>query len=142
MIEQQNLLNEINNQKAELKELMECYNQGVCDSSEKVNPPSDKNDNTCSILQNIENFFVVNDKVYLVDTEKNLYHLKKCKKYEKFTNENKFKNKEENLMAYLDCLQNHAKNPIDNNIESGNDITDRDKEKNEKQADTSFVVSD
>ncbi len=122
--------------------MMECYNQAVAESSEKINTVSDKNENTCSILQNIENFFVLNEKVYLVDTDKNLYHLKKCKKYEKFTEENNFKNKEENLMAYLEYYQSQKSNKIENNVESGNDITDRDKEKNEKQGDTSFVVSD
>ncbi len=45
-------------------------------------------------------------------------------------------------MAYLEYYQSQKINKVENNVESGNDITDRDKEKNEKQGDTSFAVSD
>lgn len=119
---------------------MECYNQAVVDSTEKINSVSDKNENTCSVLQNIENFFVFDEKIFLVDTSKNLWRLKKCSKYEKFTNENNYSNKEENLMAYLEYYQNEKKIKHENNNES--DVTDRDKDKGEKQGDTSFVLSD
>jgi hypothetical protein len=65
-----------------------------------------------NVLPNIENFFVLNEKVLLVDSEKCLWHLKKCKKYEDFTLNNKhiYSNKEDNFNAFLEYYQNLSKN--------------------------------
>jgi len=41
------------------------------------------NNNNGIGLPNIENFFIFKDKVFLVDNEKNVWHLKKCKRFEK-----------------------------------------------------------
>ncbi len=38
-------------------------------------------------LPNIENFFIIKDKVFLVDDEKTVWHLKKCKRFDKIQNE-------------------------------------------------------
>ncbi len=59
-------------------------------------------------LPNIEQFFVFKNKFSLVDSDKNLWHLKKCKKFQNFTvaNQSKFQSKDENLMAFLEYYQN------------------------------------
>ncbi len=78
-------------------------------------------------LPNIEQFFVYKNKFSLVDSDKNLWHLKKCKKFQNFTktNQGKFQSKEENLMAFLEYYQNlnQDKSKIEINITEPDDIS-------------------
>ena len=83
-----------------------------------------KEGNTSTILNNnenlpnIEQFFVFNNKFTLVDSDKNLWHLKKCKKYEEFTKTNlkNYNNKEENLFAFLEYYQTMARDNTSENL--------------------------
>jgi hypothetical protein len=113
------MLNEINNLKTELYNLIELQNQASDKSVEasvsKSNIILQLNNNN-GILPNIENFFVINNKVMLVDNEKNLYHLKKCNKFQEYIkiNPNKYETKEEIFNGFLEYYQNLTKNQIDN----------------------------
>lgn len=132
------MLSEINNLKAELYSLIDLQRQvGAAEvaenCSEDLNQTANQNINAQAVtsnlfnnsntnfLPNIENFFMFNDKVMLVDSEKNLWHLRKCKKYEEFASRNpgKCQSKEEILNSFLEYYQNLTKNAIqieDNNI--------------------------
>jgi hypothetical protein len=48
---------------------------------------NNNNNNNMIGLPNIENFFIIKDKVFLVDNEKSVWHLKKCKKFDKIQKE-------------------------------------------------------
>ena len=72
------------------------------------NNEDDKNEESLSndeetVLPKIENFFLLKGKVMLVDTDKIIYRIKKCKVYMEFVNDNKdkFKSKEDLFNAYL-----------------------------------------
>lgn len=76
-------------------------------------------------LPNIEHFFVMNNKFLLVDSDKNLWHLNQCNKYEEFTkqNINNFNSKEENLYSFLAYYQN-LKKVKENNENSNCDVVE------------------
>lgn len=125
------MLSEINNLKAELYSLIDLQkqvsiNENQQNSGEDLNVTNTQNINmpgvtsnmfnnsNTNFLPNIENFFLFNDKVMLVDSEKCLWHLRKCKKYEEFAlrNPGKCQTKEEILNAFLEYYQNLTKNAI------------------------------
>lgn len=51
------------------------------------NANNNNNNNNIIGLPNIENFFIIKDKVFLVDNVKNVWHLKKCKRFDKIQKE-------------------------------------------------------
>ena len=85
-------------------------------------------------LPNIENFFLQKDKVFLVDCDKNVWHLKKCKRFENIQNKfnkNENFNKEEILNEFLEFYQNNSENKIKNQVNE-NEIEDMDNNQNNK----------
>lgn len=114
--------NDASNNNLEVKQSSTTLNTGIISNLEKNNNVNNSNShsginsgfNTGSgngnVLPNIENFFVLNEKVLLVDSEKSLWHLTKCKKYEEFTAKNNYASKEENFNAFLEYYQNLSKN--------------------------------
>jgi hypothetical protein len=73
-------------------------------------------------LPNIETFFVLNSKVLLVDSEKNLWHLEKCKKFEKYSAERESMSKEEIFAGFIEYYQNLPKHNNKEEIEKGEDL--------------------
>ena len=130
------------------------------------------NQNSPNNLPNIEYFFVLKNKLLLVDSDKTLWHLKKCNKFDQFTKLNlkqKFNdNKDENLTAFLEFYQNEIKDKVpsvindvsklsinENSVEHDHfkdikvgtsdniKITENlENPKNEKERESSFVLSD
>lgn len=100
------------------------------------------------VMPNIEQFFILNNKFQLVDSEKNLFHMKRCKKFEYFKHKegSNFNNPEEILGAFLEIYQNQIKNKddkanavikIDTDLEEVETKVDKPLEK-----DTSYNISD
>jgi hypothetical protein len=154
------MLTEINTLKQELYDLMELQKGILLNNTQGGNNVNDKSRCTVnmtntneqvnlSILQNMENFIVVDGKIILVDNDKNLYHLKKCKKYSNFIKEKGFTNKEDAFNAYIEQYQNKEKDLsegiIDSILESDRGETVRVDEilnVNEKKEFTDFNLSD
>lgn len=142
-IEPKNITQNISNQNSTVINNLNNLNNNVTLNNSSNTPKSNKNSihtaNTNSqngqnflqneCLPNIEQFFVFKNKISLVDSEKNLWHLKKCKKFEEFTKKNahSYKNKEDNLFAFLEYYQNNeVGNEAAINIDYGNSEVGKD----------------
>jgi hypothetical protein len=75
-------------------------------------------------LPNIEQFFVFNNKFSLVDSDKNLWHLKKCSKFDEFTKNNKniYNSREDNLFAFLEFYQKSKETKTEKLFKNTDDI--------------------
>jgi hypothetical protein len=149
------MMDEINTLKQELQALMELQKGIMMDGQSNANNKSRCTVNmnvTCepinlSILQHMENFIVVDDKIILVDNEKNLYHLKRCKKYEGFLKQCNFETKEEAFNAYIEQFNQQKDKEVsqlDSILESEQEIVKIDDipQNNEKKDFTDFNLSD
>lgn len=58
-------------------------------------------------LPNIEQYFILNNKFQLVDSDRNLWHMKKCCKFQQFKEEkkNQYSTSEEILKAFVDVYE-------------------------------------
>ena len=58
-------------------------------------------------LPNIEQYFILNNKFQLVDSDRNLWHMKKCCKFQQFKEEkkNEYSTSEEILKAFVDVYE-------------------------------------
>jgi hypothetical protein len=89
-----------------------------------TNNLNDSNTNNIMNIPNIEQFFTFNGKISLVDSDKNLWHLTKCKKYDKFvTNNINSGSKEDILYAFLEYYQNLPKNKVNSNTNTNSKVT-------------------
>ena len=78
-------------------------------------------------LPNIEQYFILNNKFQLVDSDRNLWHMKKCLKFQQFKEEkkNEYSTSEEILKAFVDVYEIKSD-------EEGDD-EDKDSERNNKE---------
>ena len=89
------------------------------DRKKKKNEKLDKTSN----LPNIEQYFIFNNKFQLVDSEKNLYHMRKCYKFQEFKKNYKVANnsseKDENiLIEYVDLYLKDDEEKDEENIDN------------------------
>lgn len=70
-------------------------------------------DNDRSTLPPIDYFFKLNGKIILVDTDKKLWHLKKCREYENFCNtyRNSYENADQLFDAFIEFNQKEEDQP-------------------------------
>jgi hypothetical protein len=89
------------------------------DRKKKKNEKLDKTSN----LPNIEQYFIFNNKFQLVDSEKNLYHMRKCYKFQEFKKNYKAANnsseKDENiLIEFVDLYLKDDEEKDEENIDN------------------------
>ena len=63
--------------------------------------------NKSESLPNIEQYFILNNKFQLVDSDRNLWHMKKCQKFKRFKEEkkNEFTHPEDILKAFVEIYE-------------------------------------
>lgn len=85
------------------EELTKPEKQEIDDSSDNEN-----NEANMSNLPPIDYFFKLNGKIILVDTDKNLWHLKKCREYDEYKKKwgNSYQTKDELFDAFIEYYQN------------------------------------
>ena len=118
--QKEKMLNEINNLKNEIYTLMALQKE----DKRKDDSSVAENENDMSNIPPIDYFFKLNGKIILVDTDKNLWHLKRCKEYDTFSkeNKNKYNTKEEMFDAFIDYYQqidaqnNNQENNVEENV--------------------------
>ena len=96
-------------------------------------------------LPNIEQYFILNNKFQLVDKNRNLWHMKRCNKFQEFKEKNKniYKSSDEILKAFVDSYENKNQEenielPINNNNNNNNinyNINENITQKKEKNSD-------
>ena len=97
-------------------------------------------------LPNIEQYFILNNKFQLVDKNRNLWHMKRCNKFQEFKEKNKniYKTSDEILKAFVDSYENKNE---ENNIEStnnnhnnrnNNNLNEKIQKTKEKNSDTNY----
>ena len=112
------------------------------DKKEKINKSES--------LPNIEQYFILNNKFQLVDSDRNLWHMKKCRKFQEFKDKNKsiYKSSEDILKAFVDTYENKSddegeeeenKNNINNNEPKKNN--NKEKEENKSSASPKYSKS-
>ena len=83
-------------------------------------------------LPNIEQYFIMNNKFQLVDNEKNMYHMRKCHKFQEFKKKYKVANNSENdediLKEFLDIYEEKDEEQIDNLEDKPNNESNTNKE--------------
>ncbi|MCQ2816095.1 MAG: hypothetical protein MJ252_02405 [archaeon] len=90
--------------------------------------------NKSSSLPDIEQYFILNNKFQLVDSQRNLWHMKKCRKFTEFKEQNKEKytDPDELLKAFVDIYDN--KEDEEEIIEETNEeIQKKESEENEEE---------
>ena len=101
-------------------------------------------------LPSIEQYFILNNKFQLVDSDRNLWHMKKCRKFQEFKDKNKsiYKSSEDILKAFVDTYENKSddegeeeenKNNINNNEPKKNN--NKEKEENKSSASPKYSKS-
>lgn len=115
-------MGEVNKLKMELTSLIELQNQYMAgvnqDENQAEEEPEEKAEGTTDLdnlanipdsneLPKVDTYFVYNGKMFLVDQDKAVWHLKKCSKFQTFSemNKNNYKSKEANLDAFLKYYQ-------------------------------------
>ena len=134
----------INDLKKQLEELKgnEKKTKKKKDKKEKINKSES--------LPNIEQYFILNNKFQLVDSDRNLWHMKKCRKFQEFKDKNKsiYKSSEDILKAFVDTYENKSddegeeeenKNNINNNEPKKNN--NKEKEENKSSASPKYSKS-
>jgi len=121
--EKQEICLSINDLKKQLEELKA--------NEKKIKKKKDKKEkiNKSESLPNIEQYFILNNKFQLVDSDRNLWHMKKCRKFQEFKEKNKsiYKSSEDILKAFVDTYENKSdeeneeeENKINNNEYNNN----------------------
>ena len=121
--EKQEICLSINDLKKQLEELKT--------NEKKIKKKKDKKEkiNKSESLPNIEQYFILNNKFQLVDSDRNLWHMKKCRKFQEFKEKNKsiYKSSEDILKAFVDTYENKSdeeneeeENKINNNEYNNN----------------------
>ena len=121
--EKQEICLSISNLKKQLEELKA--------NEKKIKKKKDKKEkiNKSESLPNIEQYFILNNKFQLVDSDRNLWHMKKCRKFQEFKEKNKsiYKSSEDILKAFVDTYENKSdeeneeeENKINNNEYNNN----------------------
>ena len=134
----------INDLKKQLEELK--------GNEKKIKKKKDKKEkiNKSESLPNIEQYFILNNKFQLVDSDRNLWHMKKCRKFQEFKDKNKsiYKSSEDILKAFVDTYENKSddegeeeenKNNINNNEPKKNN--NKEKEENKSSASPKYSKS-
>ena len=134
----------INDLKKQLEELK--------GNEKKIKKKKDKKEkiNKSESLPNIEQYFILNNKFQLVDSDRNLWHMKKCRKFQEFKDKNKsiYKSSEDILKAFVDTYENKSddegeeeenKNNINNNEPKKNN--NKEKEENKGSASPKYSKS-
>ena len=102
--EKQEICLSINDLKKQLEELKT--------NEKKIKKKKDKKEkiNKSESLPNIEQYFILNNKFQLVDSDRNLWHMKKCRKFQEFKEKNKsiYKSSEDILKAFVDTYENKS----------------------------------
>jgi hypothetical protein len=102
--EKQEICLSINDLKKQLEELKA--------NEKKIKKKKDKKEkiNKSESLPNIEQYFILNNKFQLVDSDRNLWHMKKCRKFQEFKEKNKsiYKSSEDILKAFVDTYENKS----------------------------------
>ena len=136
--EKQEICVAINELKKQLEELKN--NEKKRKNKKKKKEKINKNDS----LPSIEQYFILNNKFQLVDSERNLWHMKKCQKFQNYKekHKNEFSSSEDILKAFVDSyetksddensasesekknnnIKNNNKPPTPNNINIKNEI--------------------
>lgn len=85
--------------------------------------------NKSESLPSIEQYFILNNKFQLVDSDRNLWHMKKCQKFEVFKEQNKnnFSSAEDVLKAFVDMYD--SKSDDDKNEDEPNQCKSDEKRK-------------
>ena len=145
--EKQEICLSINDLKKQLEELKT--------NEKKIKKKKDKKEkiNKSESLPNIEQYFILNNKFQLVDSDRNLWHMKKCRKFQEFKEKNKsiYKSSEDILKAFVDTYENKSdeeneeeENKNNNNEYNNNNIPEQKKneqnEKNEKNDNKTIPV--
>jgi hypothetical protein len=144
------MINEINVLRQELQDLMELQKGIMVNEKSKrtINMNNTNEQINLSVLQHMENFIVIDNKIIIVDNEKNLYHLKRCKKYEQFIKENGYTSNEEAFTAYIEQHQQREKDlsqeVVDSILENEQEVVKIEEAHNinEKKDFTDFNLSD
>ncbi len=136
----------INDLKKQLEELK--------GNEKKIKKKKDKKEkiNKRESLPNIEQYFILNNKFQLVDSDRNLWHMKKCRKFQEFKDKNKsiYKSSEDILKAFVDTYENKSddegeeeenKNNINNNNNEPKKNNNKEKEENKSSASPKYSKS-
>jgi hypothetical protein len=136
----------INDLKKQLEELK--------GNEKKIKKKKDKKEkiNKSESLPNIEQYFILNNKFQLVDSDRNLWHMKKCRKFQEFKDKNKsiYKSSEDILKAFVDTYENKSddegeeeenKNNINNNNNEPKKNNNKEKEENKSSASPKYSKS-
>ena len=99
--EKQEICVAINELKKQLEELKN--NEKKRKNKKKKKEKINKNDS----LPSIEQYFILNNKFQLVDSERNLWHMKKCQKFQNYKekHKNEFSSSEDILKAFVDSYE-------------------------------------
>ena len=144
--EKQEICLSINDLKKQLEELKT--------NEKKIKKKKDKKEkiNKSESLPNIEQYFILNNKFQLVDSDRNLWHMKKCRKFQEFKEKNKsiYKSSEDILKAFVDTYENKSddegeeeenKNNINNNNNEPKKNNNKEKEENKSSASLKYSKS-
>ena len=98
--------------KTQLEEMKKAQSENEKKEKEKKakNKKNKSKINTNESLPNIEQYFILNNKFQLVDSNRNLWHMKKCQKFEQFKEEKKkeYSTEDEILMAFVNQYDNKS----------------------------------
>ena len=126
--EKQEICLSINDLKKQLEELKA--------NEKKIKKKKDKKEkiNKSESLPNIEQYFILNNKFQLVDSDRNLWHMKKCRKFQEFKEKNKsiYKSSEDILKAFVDTYENKSdeENEEEDNKNNNNEYNNNNQSNN------------
>lgn len=94
--------------KTQLEEMKKAQSANEKKEKKSKNKKNKSIINTNESLPNIEQYFILNNKFQLVDSNRNLWHMKKCQKFQQFKEDKKkeYSTEDEILMAFVNQYDN------------------------------------